>query len=366
MASRLEPRSTILDISPYVPGKSTARRGANVIKLSSNETPLGPSPLASEAYARASEKLFRYPDGAALALRTAIGAVYGLNPDHIICGAGSDEILNLLAQAFLNKGDEAIYTAHGFLVYKIAILAAGGTPVVAPEVGLTANVDEILGKVSERTKLVFIANPNNPTGTYLPLDELKRLRAGLPDHVGLVLDGAYAEYVEAHDYEAGLEMVATTPNTIMTRTFSKIHGLAALRIGWAFAGPDVIDVLNRIRGPFNVSGPAIAAGAAAIADTGHVKSAVAHNRKWLCWLEDEVSALGFTVTPSAANFILVHFAEKGPLTAAAADAFLLNEGIIVRRLEAYGLPQALRITVGLEAENKALINALQRFCAEAG
>ncbi len=361
MGSLLEPRSTILEISPYVPGKSTAGRGVNVLKLSSNETPLGPSALAVAAYKEASEKLFRYPDGSAMLLRTAIAEVYGLNPDHIVCGAGSDEILNLLAQAFLSTGDEAIYTEHGFLVYRIAILAAGGRPVIAPEVNLTASVDEILKKVSDRTKLVFIANPNNPTGTYLPLDELKRLRDGLPDKVGLVLDGAYAEYVQRHDYEAGLEMVATMPNTIMTRTFSKIHGLAALRLGWAFAPANVIDVLNRIRGPFNVSGPAIMAGAAAIRDNAHVSKSVTHNEKWLSWLSKEISEIGFDVTPSVANFILVHFQKDGPLTAAAADEFLLSEGIIVRRMESYGLPQALRITIGLEADNKAVVSALKRF-----
>ena len=361
MGSPLEPRSTIQQISPYVPGKSSAGGIANVIKLSSNETPLGASPAALEAYQAAAAKLFRYPDGTAGALRRAIDDVFGLNPDHIICGAGSDEILNLLAQAYLTPGDEAIYTEHGFLVYKIAILAAGGTPVVAREVNLTANVDEILKKVTEKTKLVFIANPNNPTGTYLPLEELKRLRAALPDRVGLVLDGAYAEYVEAHDYEAGLELVATTNNTIMTRTFSKIHGLAALRIGWAFAPAHVIDVLNRIRGPFNVSGPGIVAGEAAIRDVEHVSKSVAHNSKWLAFLTEEITKVGFAVTPSVANFVLVHFDKEGPLSAARADEFMLERGIIVRRMESYGLPHSLRITVGLDVENEAVVSALKAF-----
>ena len=361
MNSAFSPRASVFDISAYVPGKSSAGRAENVIKLSSNETPLGPSATAVEAYARASGQLGRYPDGGATVLRQAIGEVYGLNPDHLVCGAGSDEILNLLAQAYLSPGDEAIYTEHGFLVYKIAILAAGGVPVVAKEVNLTTDVDEILKKVSAKTKLVFIANPNNPTGTYLPVDEVKRLRAELPDHVGLVLDGAYAEYVERHDYEAGIELVSTHDNVIMTRTFSKIYGLAALRIGWAFAPPTVIDALNRIRGPFNVSGSAIAAGTAAIRDAAHVRCSVEHNNQWLTWLSEKVSGLGFEVTPSVANFLLVHFKEEGPFTAAKADEFLLSEGVIVRRMEAYGLPQALRMTVGTEAENERLFAVLSRF-----
>jgi histidinol-phosphate aminotransferase len=366
MGSPLKPRETIQTISPYVPGKSTAGgRGENVIKLSSNETPLGASPRAIEAYLSADSSLFRYPDGTASKLRSAIGQAYGLDPERIVCGAGSDELLNLLAQAYLTPGDEAIFTEHGFLVYKIAILAAGGVPVVAKERDLTANVDEILAKVTERTRLVFIANPNNPTGTYVAADEIRRLRAGLPDHVGLVLDGAYAEYVTAHDYEAGIELVATTENTIMTRTFSKIYGLSSLRIGWMFAPKDVVDVINRIRGPFNVSGPAIAAGAAAIADKAFLEAAVAHNDEWLSWLSDELRALGLEVTPSVANFVLAHFKPDGPHNADAANEFLMERGIIVRQVGSYGLPEALRITIGSDDEMKAVVSALTEFLTEA-
>lgn len=361
MSSDFKPRKTIFDISPYVPGKSSAGSNKKVIKLSSNETPLGPSPKAVTCYADASSHLFRYPDGSATELRTAIGKQYGLNPDHIICGAGSDELLTLIAQAYLGEGDEAIYTEHGFLVYKIVILAAGAQPVVAREVNLTTNVDEILSAVTPRTKLVFIANPNNPTGTYLPHSEVKRLRAELPSSVGLVLDGAYAEYVRRNDYEAGLELVATTNNTIMTRTFSKIYGLAALRIGWAFAPAEIIDVLNRIRGPFNLSSAAIAAGAAAIADVEHMGRSVEHNDKWLEWMTKEIEALGLKVTPSVANFILVSFDEVGAKTAQAADAHLIDDGIIVRRMESYGLPTSLRITIGTPDENKAVVSSLAGF-----
>jgi len=361
MSSRFTPRPSILDISPYVPGKSSAGPGQNVIKLSSNETPLGASPKAIEAFLHAGDQLYRYPDGGAGALRTAIAQVHGLNRDHLVCGAGSDELLNLIAQAYLSAGDEAIYTEHGFLVYKIAILAAGGIPVVAPEVDLTANVDAILSQVSDKTKLVFIANPNNPTGTYLPMGEVRRLRDELPDKVGLVLDGAYAEYVTRRDYEAGAQLVAASDNVIMTRTFSKIYGLASLRIGWAFACPAIIDVLNRIRGPFNLSGPAIEAGVRAIEDEAHLNRCVAHNEEWLLWMSQNLEEIGFEVTPSVANFVLVHFEHEGALSASAADGFLLNEGIIVRRMEAYGLPHALRITIGTGEQNKAVIAALKRF-----
>ena len=370
MSSQLTPRKTILDISPYVPGKSSVSGKSGdhkkIIKLSSNETPLGPSPEALARYSECTSKLFRYPDGAAHELRSAIAKQYGLDETRIICGAGSDELLNLIAQGFLQEGDEAIYTEHGFLVYKIAIQAAGAQPVVAKEINLTANVDEILKVVTPRTKLVFIANPNNPTGTYLPHDEVKRLRSELPAHVGLVLDGAYAEYVRRNDYEAGLEMVATTENTIMTRTFSKIYGLAALRIGWAFASADIIDVLNRIRGPFNLSSPALAAGAAAMADGAHIERSIDHNDKWLSWMSEEFAALGLTVTPSVANFVLVSFDETGAKTAANADAHLINDGIIVRRMESYGLPNSLRITIGTEEENKAVVRSLSRFVEQAG
>ncbi len=344
-----------------MPGKSTAGGRQNVIKLSSNESPLGTSARAVEAYLGVENSLARYPDGSQLELRSAIASEYGLSPDNIICGAGSDELLNLLAQAYLQAGDEAVFTAHGFLVYKIAILAAGAQPVVAGEIDLTANVDEILKVVTPRTKMVFLANPNNPTGTYLPVDELKRLRSELPDNILLVVDGAYAEYVQRNDYESGIELVAENENVVMTRTFSKLYGLAALRIGWAFGPHGVIDVLNRIRGPFNISTAAIACGAAAIADGDHREKAIEHNELWLAQLSDGLAALGLEVTPSVANFVLVHFDGDGEFTAAKADEFLVSEGIIVRRMEVYGLPNALRITVGLRHENEAVIATLKSF-----
>jgi len=359
------PKRGVLEIDPYVPGESTLPGNIKPIKLSSNENPLGPSPAAVAALKAAADSLERYPDGSASGLRQAIARVHGLNPDRIVCGAGSDELLTLLAHAYLEPGDEGIFTEHGFLVYRIAILGCGATPVVAPETNLRTDVDKILERVTPRTKMVFIANPNNPTGTYIPFDEVRRLRRELPDHVLLVLDAAYSEYVRRNDYEAGIELVATTGNTVMTRTFSKIYGLAALRLGWAYCPEPVADVLNRIRGPFNVSSPAIAAGIAALEDRAHVEKSVAHNETWLPWLTAELEKLGLTVTPSVANFVLVHFPEKEGRDAEAANQFLQSRGIIVRRMGGYGLPGALRITIGTEDENKATVAALRDFTAGA-
>ncbi|MDX2306937.1 MAG: histidinol-phosphate transaminase [Hyphomicrobium sp.] len=355
------PKPGVQAIEVYVPGESGVPGGLKPVKLSSNETPLGPSPRAILAATSALADLARYPDGSAKQLKAAIARRYGLNPDRIICGAGSDELLSLLAHAYIGPGDEGIFTTHGFLVYRIAILAAGGTPVVADETNLTADVDKILAKVTERTRVVYLANPNNPTGTYLPASEVRRLREGLPRNVLLVLDGAYAEYVSRNDYESGIELVATTDNTVMTRTFSKIHGLAALRIGWAYCPPAVADALERIRGPFNMSTPAILAGAAAMEDVAHADTAQRHNETWLTWLTAEIKKLGLDVTPSVANFVLIHFPKDKTRGADACDAFLKSRGLILRKVGSYGLPDCLRLTVGTEAECRAVVAALAEF-----
>jgi histidinol-phosphate aminotransferase len=360
-ANRPQPRPGVLDIAPYIPGKSTAPGVARVFKLSSNETPLGPSENAIAAYRAAGERLEDYPDGSASALREAIGAAFGLDPARIVCGAGSDDLLNLLARAYLADGDEAIHTTHGFLVYPIATLGTGAKPVVAPEKNLTADVDAILERVSARTKIVFLANPNNPTGTYLPFDEIKRLHRSLPGDVLLVLDAAYAEYVRRNDYESGIELVATSDNVVMTRTFSKIYGLASVRLGWLYGPAHVVDAVNRVRGPFNVNGPAIAAGIAAMRDTAHVERAREHNAKWLPWLTAEIGKLGLKVTPSVANFVLIHFPESKGRTAKDADAFLTRRGLILRQVSAYKLPHALRMTVGTEEANRLVVKALGEF-----
>ena len=360
--SRPVPNPGILDIAPYTPGKSPVPEpGRKVFKLSANETPFGPSPKAMEAYKNAVSHLEDYPEGTSKILREAIGRSFGLDPDRIICGAGSDEILNLLAHVYLGQGDEAISTTHGFLVYPIATKANGAINVVAPETHFTADVDAILKLVSPRTKLVWLANPNNPTGTYLPFDEVKRLRAGLPPHVLLVLDAAYSDYVSRNDYESGIELVATNENTVMTQTFSKIHGLAALRVGWMFGPAHIVDAVNRIRGPFNVSTPAMLAAVAAIEDTEHQQMSKAYNEKWRNWLTEEITKLGLDVTPSVANFVLIHFPQDKGKTAADADAFLTKRGLVLRALSNYRLPHALRMTIGTEEANRLVLEGLRDF-----
>jgi histidinol-phosphate aminotransferase len=359
--TRPEPRPGVLKIEAYVPGKSAAPAGVKLHKLSSNETPLGASPRAKAAYAELAAKLELYPDGTATALREAIAQKYGLDPARIVCGSGSDELLSLLTSAYIGPGDEGLYSEYGFLVYKIAILAAGGTPVIAQEKNHTTDVDALLAAVTPRTKIVYLANPNNPTGTYLPFDEVKRLHAGLPPHVLLVLDAAYAEYVRRNDYASGLELVATSDNVVMTRTFSKIYGLANLRLGWMVGPGHVADAINRIRGPFNVNGAAIAAGVAAVEDQAHVDAAVAHNDTWLPWLTAEIEKLCLRVTPSVGNFLLLHFPDSKGKSAKEADAWLTSQGLVLRAVGAYGLPHALRLTIGDEEANRKVVTALAAF-----
>ena len=356
-----QPVAGILDIAPYVGGRAKVPGAARVFKLSSNESPLGPSPSAVEAFRAAASQLHYYPEGSSAILRHAIGEAMGLNADRIVCGNGSDELLHLLALAYSGPGDEVLYTEHGFLVYKIAALAAGATPVTARERDYTTDVDALLAAVTPRTKLVYIANPNNPTGTYIPSSEVRRLRNGLPEHCLLVLDAAYAEYVSRNDYESGLELVATTPNTVMTRTFSKIYALAGLRIGWAYGPAAIVDALNRVRGPFNVGVPGQQAAVAAIRDTAHVEMSAAHNAKWLSWLRDRIAATGLEVHPSVCNFLLIEFPKDGPKTAAKADAFLMQRGLILRGVAAYGLPLCLRLSVGTEEANRLVAAAFEDF-----
>lgn len=355
------PRPGILDIAAYVPGKEHAHGVAKVYKLSSNETPLGPSPKAIEAFKSASANLEIYPDGQAMALREAIASVHGLNVANIMCGNGSDELLGLLCHVYLGAGDEAIITEHGFLVYKIQIMGCGATPVSVKEKDCTVDVDAILAAVTDKTKMVFIANPGNPTGTYVPVAEIRRLHAGLPKNVVLVLDAAYAEYVRKNDYEAGLELVSSNKNVVMTRTFSKAYGLAALRIGWMYGPAAILDALNRVRGPFNMNAPAIAAGAAAIRDQAFIEKAVEHNSLWLDRLSHAFREIGLKVTSSSANFLLIHFPDVDGKRAADADEFLTRRGYILRAVKSYGFPNALRMTVGSEEANRGVIEALGEF-----
>ncbi len=360
--TRPRPHSGVLAIDLYVPGKSKAAGFSGTIhKLSANETPLGASPRAKEAFKAAVDRLEVYPDGTALPLREAIGRAHGLYPARIVCGAGSDELLILLASIFCEPGDEGIYTAHGFLVYRIAILAAGGVPVVAPEPNFTVDADAILAAVTPRTRLVYLANPGNPTGTYMPGREVERLARSLPPNVLLVIDGAYAEYVTADDFDPGFALVEARENVVVTRTFSKIHGLASIRLGWCLAPAAVCDALNRVRGPFNVNDPAMRAGIAAIGDAAHVERSVAHNSRWREALSEGIRALGFPVTPSQANFILIHFAD--PAEAKAADAFFTARGLILRAVISYGLPACLRLSVGGDTANTLVLQAFSDFAA---
>ena len=352
-----------MEISPYVGGRSTAGGHANTIKLSSNESALGPSPKAQAAYRELAGSLHRYPDGGATELRMALGALHGIDPDRIVCGNGSDELLQLVAHAYAGPGDEIIYCRHGFLVYPIATLAVGATPVVAPETDHTADVDAILALVTERTRIVFLANPNNPTGTYIPKGELRRLWGGLPEHVVLVVDSAYAEFAPTEDYDSGMDLAGMAPNVVMTRTFSKAYGLAALRLGWAYGPPTIIDVLHRIRGPFNANAAALAAALAALEDQDHIARARHHNERCLGALAARLSAAGLHVVPSVCNFLLVRFPDEPGRDAAAADRFLTERGIVARQMEPYHLADCLRITIGLEAENEALAQALEAFMA---
>ncbi len=355
------PRPGIMDIRPYVGGESAIEGVSRTVKLSSNEGALGPSPKAMEALRAMAPEMHRYPDGGAEQLRKAIGARYGLNPDRIVCGAGSDELLGMLCRAFSGPGDEVLYSAHGFLMYAIAAKSCGATPVTAPEVELTANVDNLLKAVTPKTKIVFLANPNNPTGTYLPAAEVARLRAGLPPHVLLVIDAAYAEFVSRNDYTSGNELVDAGDNTIVCRTFSKMFALGGLRLGWAYGPDNIIGVLNRVRNPFNVGSAALAAGLAAFEDTEYAELCKRHNDYWLPWLSEQVTSLGLHVVPSVGNFILVRFSTAPGKDAASADTFLRSKGLIVRAMGAYGLSDSLRITIGTGEENQMVVDTLREF-----
>lgn len=356
-----QPRAGLMDIPLYEGGKSSLFGRDRVIKLSSNESALGPSPKALAAYGEIAPTLVRYPDGGAQVLKEAISDVHNMPAAQIICGAGSDELLCLVCRAYAGPGDEVLHTAHGFLMYGIYARSVGATPVAVPETDLTADVDALLDAVTDATKIVFLANPNNPTGTVLPISELERLRDGLREDIVLVLDGAYAEFMAGEDYDAGRALVESTPNTLMTRTFSKIYGLANLRVGWAYGPLALIQTLERLRSPFNINGAAIAAAAGAMRDIAHTAAAVAHNTKWMGVALQRLRGLGLIVTGESGNFVLPAFPETPGKTAADADAFLQEHGIIVRRVANYGLPNHLRITLGTDEEMEAVLNALTTF-----
>ena len=351
----------VLDIAAYVAGEGSGASGQRLVKLSSNENPLGPSPRATDAFRQSADHLGLYPDGAAAGLRGAIASVHEIDPDRIVCGAGSDELIALLCQAYCASGDEVLHSAHGFAMYAISARAAGAAPVAAPERALTADPEALLAAITDKTRIIFLANPNNPTGTYLDRAALTAFADAIPSSTLLVLDGAYAEYMRADDYECGLKLAETRANVVTTRTFSKIHGLAALRVGWLYGPPSVVDAVHRVRGPFNVSAPALAAAEAAVRDVHYAGACAIQNEVWRDWLTKELRRIGLETPDSHANFVLPRFAANGPNSAAAADAFLRTRGYVVRRMESYGLPDRLRITVGASNDMVGVAAALSAF-----
>ncbi|PZP85480.1 MAG: histidinol-phosphate transaminase [Azospirillum brasilense] len=357
MAKHPTPKAGITAIAPYVGGKSKVEGVSRVIKLSSNENPWGPSPRAIAAFNAQAASLHRYPDGGHAALREAIARAEKLPEAELICGAGSDELLGLTVHAYAGPGDEVLFTEHGFLMYRIYTQANGATPVTAPESNLSADVDALLAAVTPRTKIVFLANPNNPTGTVIPFSEIRRLRAGLREDIILGLDAAYAEYLDHADYEAGHSLVHEGTNTIVFHTFSKIHGLPALRLGYAHAPAHIIDILNRVRSPFNVNSAALAAGIAAIEDSAYVAEMRARNAEQLARVSDAIRAYGYNVVPSVTNFILVHVGAQ----AKALNEHLAARGLIIREVGNYGLPEFLRISIGTAEENDLLLAAVADF-----
>jgi len=351
----ITPQPGIMDIKLYQSGASKIEGVSEVVKLSSNENPHGPSKRALDAFRQAAGELHLYPSTEHAELRDAIGDVQGMDPAQITCGVGSDEIISFLCYAYAGPGDEVLYTEHGFSMYRISALAAGATPVVAPETERRTDVDKLLAAVTEHTKLVFIANPNNPTGTMIDEAEVARLADGLPEGCLLVLDGAYAEFVGGFD--AGKAVVDTRENVFMTRTFSKIYGLGGLRIGYGYGPQDIIDTLNRVRGPFNLSVPALKAAEMAMRDVGYTEWCRAENARMRAWVTQQLDAMGVAVDPSEANFVLARFEDQAK--AEAVDAHLKTKGLIVRLVAGYNLPDCLRITIGTEAASKRVVAAIK-------
>lgn len=357
MSNRPRPKSGVMKIAAYVPGKSKAKTAAKTIKLSSNESPLGASLKAIAALSGLGEKLASYPDGASIGLRTALSEIHGLDVERLLIGSGSDEILHLLGQVYLDDGDEAIISQYGFLMYPIITLGAGATPVYAKDRDYVVDVDTMLASVTPNTKIVFLANPNNPTGTYLNGTELQRLHAGLPKDVLLVIDCAYAEYVTAEDYSLGIGLVDNNQNVVMVRTFSKM-GLAALRIGWMYGPAQIVDALNRLRDPFNINMAAQIAGEAAARDIEFTSKLKMHNAKWRTWITSELQSNSIRILPSQGNFILALFEDAESLSAKNANEALLESGIVVREMDGYGLHNALRISIGEASAMEKVVEVL--------
>jgi histidinol-phosphate aminotransferase len=361
IANAPQPRAEILEISPYVQGKSAIPGQEEPIKLSSNESSFGPSPKAIEAYHSAAAALHRYPDGSQNPLRQAIADIHGLDIDKIICGNGSDELLDLIYRSYLSAGDEIILSTNHFVMCALYAKIQGAKIVLANEENYITLVDDVLDKITPKTRMVTLANPNNPTGTYLSTEQIRQIHAGLPSDVLFIIDGAYAEYVTHEDYDSGTDLVDEFDNVIVTRTFSKIYGLSALRIGWAYCPTSIIDILQRIRSPFNANGPAMAAAIEAVRDTDYIEKIQVHTAGWQQRIAKELGALGINVIPSSANFYLLNFNRSEGKSANEAASFLEAEGIIPRAVNAAAEEDILRITVGLDAENEAVISALTKY-----
>lgn len=355
------PRAGLMDIHAYVGGKAPDEAQTQAFKLSSNENALGCSPLARAAYREAADRLHLYPDGHSGALRAAVAARFGLEPERLLFTAGSDEAFSLLCRGYCDPGDNVVQGQYAFLSYAIAARSVQAVVRSAPEPDGRVDVDALLALVDDRTRLVFLANPANPTGTWNSGAQVRRLHAGLPSDVILVLDGAYAEFCDDPAYEDGFALARSAPNVVVARTFSKLHGLAGLRVGWAYAPAPVVAVLDRIRGPFNINAPAQAAALAALGDEAFIAASLAHAAQWRGWLAAQLAELGLHTWPSATNFVLVRFPGEGARSAGAAEQFLASRGIFVRGVAGYGLADCLRITIGLERENRALIAALGEF-----
>ena len=362
-ATRPEAKPGILGISPYVPGKAKIDGVTDPVKLSSNENILGSSAAARAAYVAAADSLHVYPDSRASALRAAISQAFDLEPERLVFGDGTDEVLHLLNQVFLEPGDNIVMGEYGFGAYSIGARACQGEVRFAAEPGRRISVDAVLAEVDERTRLVFITQPGNPTGTFLTRDELAALHAGLPPTVVLVIDCAYAEFADDPSFDDGLALARTAENVVVTRTFSKLHGLASLRIGWMYCPAHIADATDRIRPPFNTSIAAQDAAIAALADLDFQQQSHDHVVHWRRWLTQQLGGLGLEVTPSQANFVLVAFPQTPGRTAVEAAAVLERAGYIVRAVGNYGLPDHLRITIGREEHNRAVIDILTGFLA---
>jgi histidinol-phosphate aminotransferase len=364
-ATAPRPNPWVEAIATYVPGKAAlGKNGRMPAKLSANENPLGPPPAALEAAAATLRRAHIYPDGASTALREALAAKFGLDPGRILCGAGSDELLQLVATAFAGPGDEVLFARHSFAVYPISARRVGARPVEAPDCDWTADVDALLAAVTPRTRILYLANPNNPTGTMVSVEEVARLHAGLRPDILLVLDSAYAEYLDRPDYDDGLKLSATAPNVLTTRTFSKIHALAALRVGWCHGPAAVIAAMDKVRGPFNTTSAGIAAAVAALADDTAVERARAHNRQWRDWLFDQCARLsnhGVRAIPSVANFVMLVFPANGPVTAGGAFRALADAGFMTRWLTPQGMDDCLRISLGTAEETQGVVAALEAY-----